>query len=121
MKKSKLLFHAFMLLLSFGLAAFSANLRAEDIDIYVDNAASGDLPNVLFLIDNSANLSSRGLGCTAYANTSEVPSLGTNTAGGMIQCALVDTINSLPDGAMNMGIMAGNANGFATDVRSASD
>src|SRR6478672_3077980 len=67
------------------LAGFSANLHAEDIDIYMDNSTNGDLPNVLFVIDNSSNLASTwgGGGCTGYADKSGAPSLGTNTAGGV--------------------------------------
>ena len=98
------------------LAGVSANLHAEDIDIYMDNSSGGDLPNVLFVIDNSSNLASPwgGGGCAGDADGSGAPSLGTNTAGGVIQCALVDTLSTLPDDRLKIGLMTGNANGFGT-------
>lgn len=116
MKKIRNLVQSVLMLLALGAAAFSSGLHAEDIDIYLDNASEGELPNVLFVIDNSANLGSNwgGGGCAGYADGSGAPSLGTSTAGGVIQCSLVDTINSLPDDRLKVGIMSGNANGFAT-------
>lgn len=98
--------------------SYSAGLHAEDIDIYMDNPAGGTVPNVLFVIDTGASFSANADSCT-YASGGS-PSLG-NTAGGIEQCSLVNAIESLPDNAMNMGIMVTNTNGFATDVRSASD
>ena len=116
MIKIRIFLKAALLLSSLCLAAYSANLRAEDIDIYMDNATGGELPNVLFVVDNSANVGSTwgGGGCSSYADGTGAPSLGTNTAGGVIQCALVDTIRSLPNGRMKVGIMSGNANNFGT-------
>ena len=116
MKKVRTFVQLVLALSVLWLAAYSANLRAEDIDIYVDNSGTSGLPNVLFVIDNSANLASTwdGSGCSAYAGTTEAPSLGTGTAGGVIQCALVDSINSLPAGTLNIGVMAGNTGGYAT-------
>ncbi len=113
-----------LLVLAFSLMGFSAGLHAEDIDIYVDNATNDGVPNVLFVFDNGANFDAAvtGSGCAAYSGTTEAPSMGTNKAAGILQCALVEAIQSLPDtGAVNIGIMASNANGFASDVRSASD
>lgn len=102
--------------MALGALVFTGSARAEDIDIYMDNSADGDLPNVLFVIDNSSNLGSTwgGGGCAGYADGSGAPSLGTNTAGGVIQCSLVDTINGLPNDRLKVGIMSGNANGFGT-------
>jgi len=116
MKKIRIFLKAVLLLSSLWLGAYSANLHAEDIDIYMDNATGGELPNVLFVVDNSANVGSTwgGGGCSSYADGSGAPSLGIKTAGGVIQCALVDTIRSLPDGRLKVGIMSGNANGFGT-------
>lgn len=123
MKKLQTIAQAVLVPLALWMSAYSANLRAEDIDIYVDNAVTAGAPNVLFIMDNSSNVAStwNGGGCSAYTGTTEAPSLGTNTAGGVIQCALVDAINSLPNGALNVGLMVGNSNGFAADVRSSSD
>ena len=39
------------------LAAFAASANAEDIDIYMSVPPSSDLPNILFVLDNSANWS----------------------------------------------------------------
>lgn len=116
MKKIRSLVQSMFMLLALGSAAYTSNLRAEDIDIYLDNASQGEIPNVLFVLDNSSNLGSTwgGGGCRGYADGSGAPSMGTNTAGGIIQCALVDTLNGLPNGRLNVGIMVGNANGYAT-------
>jgi type IV pilus assembly protein PilY1 len=110
MKKIK----ALLLVLVGMLAGYSITLRAEDVDIYVDNAGTSGIPNVLFVIDNGANFSANAkIGCSAYSGTTTAPSLGTTTGSGILQCALVDAIKSLPDGAMNIGVLVSNANGFA--------
>ncbi|HYF20459.1 MAG TPA: hypothetical protein VEA40_21520, partial [Ramlibacter sp.] len=114
--------HYFLALLAMVLAGWSATLRAEDIDIYVDNASTAGTPNVLFVMDNGANFSANAqVGCSAYTGTTEAPSLGTSTGAGILQCALVDAIGSLPDGAMNIGVLVSNANNFANDTRAATD
>jgi len=111
---------AFLMFLSFVLMGFSASLRAEDTDIYVDNATNSGVPNVLFVMDTGANFSSSAaVPCTAYASGG-APSLG-DTAGGVEQCALVDAISALADGSVNIGILVNNNNNFATDTRSTSD
>lgn len=108
--------HAFFLLLAIAVMGYSASLRAEDIDIYVDNPVNNAVPNVLFVIDTGANFSSSApVPCTAYASGGS-PSMG-GTAGGIEQCALVDGISALIDGSVNVGIMVNNNNGFATDVQ----
>ncbi len=116
MKTIKKFAQTVLAVMALGALVASGSARAEDIDIYMDNSAGGDLPNVLFVIDNSSNVGSTwgGGGCTAYADGSGAPSLGTKTAGGVLQCSLVDTINGLPDDRLKIGIMAGNANGFGT-------
>ncbi|MES2999608.1 MAG: hypothetical protein V4787_02875 [Pseudomonadota bacterium] len=99
---------------------YSASPRADDIDIYVDNSTNDGIPNVLFVMDTGANFSSSAaVPCTAYGSGG-APSLG-NTAGGIEQCALVDAINSLGDGTVNIGILVNNNNNFGTDVRSSGD
>jgi type IV pilus assembly protein PilY1 len=110
MKKIK----AILLVLAGMLAGYSATLRAEDVDIYVDNASNSGVPNVLFVIDNGANFSANAkVGCSAYSGTATAPSLGTTTGSGILQCALVDAINTLPDGVMNIGVLVSNATNFA--------
>lgn len=105
----KKLLPAVAMLLCVGLAI------AEDIDVYVDNAATSGVPNVLFVIDNGANFEASGgsTPCTAYSDGSgDVPSLGSSN-GGIQQCALVNAISSLPNGTVNIGLLVGNANNFA--------
>ena len=87
--------------------------RSEDIDIYTDSAANSGLPNVLFVIDNGANFEAAGgsTACAAY-NSGGAPSLGASN-GGIQQCALVNAIEALPAGTVNIGILVGNANNFA--------
>jgi type IV pilus assembly protein PilY1 len=110
MKKIKTL----LLVLAGMLASYSVTLRAEDVDIYVDNGANSEAPNVLFVIDNGANFSANAkAGCKAYSGTTTPPSLGTTTASGILQCALVEAISSLPDGVMKIGVLVSNANSFA--------
>jgi type IV pilus assembly protein PilY1 len=109
-----------VLLFAAVLMGYSSALRADDTDIYVDNAATNGKPNVLFVIDTGANFSSVApVPCTTYASGG-APSLG-NTAGGIEQCALVDTIEGLADSSVNIGILVNNNNNFGTDVRQAGD
>lgn len=88
--------------------------QAEDIDLYSAAASvtGTDLPNVLIILDNAANFNASAAACT-YADTGGAPSLG-NTTGGIEQCAMVNAINSLPVGTVNIGIMAYNKNGMDT-------
>lgn len=111
----------FLVLLALVLMGYSATLRAEDVDIYVDNAGTAGVPNVLFVMDNGADFSADAkIPCNFYTGTTEVPSLG-GKAAGIEQCALVDVINALPEGAVNIGILTSNGNNFAVDVRNAND
>lgn len=106
---------AFFLLVAMVLMGYSASLRAEDIDIYVDNSTNDAVPNVLFIMDNGANFSAsaNGTGCTAYGDGSgEAPSLGSAKASSILQCALVNAINALPNGAVNIGVALSNASNF---------
>jgi type IV pilus assembly protein PilY1 len=114
---------SFLVLLAMLLASFSASLRAEDTDIYVDNSGTSGTPNVLFILDNGANFSATasGSGCSSYTGTSTAPSMGGSTSAGMLQCALVDAINSLPDGSVNIGVMVSNGNGYGSDTRAGTD
>lgn len=97
-------------LLLFHLAAF-----AEDVDLFVGLPASAsNLPNLLLIMDNSANFSASAPNCT-YPDGS-APSLN-GTTGGVEQCALYAAIQGLEvnaDGSakMNIGLMAFNASGF---------
>ena len=115
--------NAFLLVFAILMMGFSAGLRAEDTDIYVDNSTNDAAPNILFVMDNGANADAAvsGGGCSAYSGTTVAPSLGVK-AFGVLQCALVDAINALPDtGAVNIGLMVSNASGYATDVRNPGD
>ncbi|WP_158290113.1 PilC/PilY family type IV pilus protein [Ramlibacter sp. WS9] len=110
MKKFQLL----ALMLATLLVGYSASLHAEDTDIYVSNTVEGEVPNVLFVLDNGANFSSstNGEGCSAYTGTTEAPSLGTDAESGILQCALVNAINSLGDSKVKIGLVVSNANNF---------
>lgn len=85
-----------------GAAVFLAGVscaRAEDIDIYSLPPGAADLPNVLFLIDNSANWSANlpGSGrCTHWPDTgTPLPSSDASTKAGAQLCALVTVIERL--------------------------
>jgi len=65
-------------------------LNAEDIDLFVGSAAGTNLPNVLFVIDNTANWN------TAFANE---------------MTALANTLNSMPENKFNIGIMLSTETG----------
>ena len=109
---------AVFLLIACLLMGYSATLHAEDTDIYVNNAATAGTPNILLVMDTSASFSSSADSCT-YASGG-APTLN-GSAGGVEQCALVDAIESLANGAVNIGLMVINTNGFADDVRATSD
>lgn len=100
----------------------SALVRAEDIDIYTGfSPSASNPPTVLLVWDNAANNSSSAQDvCTQYADGSGAPSLGTNTAAGMEQCAMVNallTLRSDPDllGKVKIGLMIFNKNGFSNN------
>ncbi|MDP4030529.1 MAG: PilC/PilY family type IV pilus protein [Gallionella sp.] len=98
-----------LVLLLYALLGHASCSLAEDTDIY--SGGSSDTPNVLMVMDTGANFSSNAANpCTAYASGG-APSLG-GTGGGVEQCALVDAIESLPLGAVNIGLMVNNGNNF---------
>ena len=78
--------------------------RAEDIDIYVDNAGTTGSPNVLFIFDNGANFSSNATNTCTYVDDGAVPSLG-STGGGVEQCTLYNTVYALKPDTVNIGLM----------------
>ena len=70
---------------------------ATDLDLYVNNvtgAVTADLPNVLFVIDNTANWSKPF---------------------GIEKAALVATLKNLPENKFNIGIMFGSETGKGAD------
>jgi type IV pilus assembly protein PilY1 len=112
----------FLLAMSAMLVLWSPQGHADDIDIYSGNPVSG-VPNILFVMDTGANFSnSAAVPCTAYsvAAGGGAPSLG-DTAGGIEQCALVEALTALADGAVNIGILVNNDNNFGTDTRLPTD
>src|SRR5215216_6732572 len=95
----------------FLLAALCAGLphaaRAEDIDIYTTSgAASTDIPNVLLMLDNSANWSaSLSVGNCYYKNNgvtttdgpkADNPGKEQGTKMAIEKCALYNVIDALP-------------------------
>ncbi len=82
-----------------------SSAHAEDIDIYSDKPRTGDVPNVLIVLDNGANFSASAGNCTYVDGTA--PSLN-GTAGGIEQCALYNVVSGLPAGAINLGVMMFN-------------
>lgn len=112
-----------------GLLSLSCASQAEDIDIYSGLGTAVNTPNVLFVMDNSANFeaSSGGVTCKQQTNGSLVinASAGTATAmsgtvGGIEQCALWNVVKNLPvnaDGTarLNIGFMMYNGSNI-TDI-----
>lgn len=91
--------------------------NAEDIDLYSSAASvtGTDLPNVLFVWDNTASANASAPACTYADGTS--PSLGA-TSQGIEQCALYNAVFSLPvqsngTAVVNIGIMVYNAAGLS--------
>ncbi|PKO60934.1 MAG: hypothetical protein CVU24_10870, partial [Betaproteobacteria bacterium HGW-Betaproteobacteria-18] len=105
-------FRLILLGLMVTLLGLSSLTRAEDIDLYSDNAGTTGLPNVLLVLDNAANFSASA-GTCAYVNDGTaggtVPSLN-GTAGGIEQCAIYNVVSSLPADSVNLGLMVYNAN-----------
>ncbi|HSC63619.1 MAG TPA: PilC/PilY family type IV pilus protein [Caldimonas sp.] len=86
--------------------AIVAPARAEDIDIYADPNAANDVPNVLFVLDNSANWSSSipAADCF-YKDGNVVTTTGPKASNpgqeqgkkmAIEKCALYNLINALP-------------------------
>ncbi len=102
--------HALLSVAACALLVLSTAARAEDIDIYVDNAGTTGLPNVLFVLDNAASFSSSATNsCTYIGTAGEAPSLGA-TAGGVEQCALYNTVYALQADTVNIGLMVYESN-----------
>ncbi|MEJ6022720.1 hypothetical protein [Ramlibacter sp. PS4R-6] len=114
MKKLNYIF----VLLAFVLMGYSSGLRADDTDIYVSDGGTNGVPNVLLVIDTAASFSADASSCTFGTGGSPIPN---GKAAGIEICALVDAINALPNGSVNIGIMTTNSNNYANDVRSTSD
>lgn len=87
---------------------FSVTSRADDIDIYSNITASGDLPNVMIVLDSSANFNGNAPPCT-FIDSATTPGYNTK-AGGIEQCALNNVIYNLPVNTVNIGVMIYNAN-----------
>lgn len=94
----------------------------EDIDIFVNTPATGDLPNVLLVLDTSANWgASAANACATYADGTPGPDPSKEQGKKIAiqKCALVNTLLALPTNAdgsakFRVGIMymnAPNANG----------
>ena len=88
--------------------------QAEDIDLYSSAASvtGADLPNVLFVLDNSASFNAANTAPCTYADGGGTPSMISKNSG-IEQCALNNAINALPVNTVNVGIMIYNANGFS--------
>ena len=94
------------LLLCLGLAACALPVAAEDIDIYSGINTSSDLPNVLLILDNSANWSSsipapdcyykeNGV-LTAVGPKASNPGKEQGTKMAIEKCALYNLVDALP-------------------------
>lgn len=94
---------------------FPLGIQAEDIDIYANPATSGSAPNMLVVIDNSANFSASATNSCKYADDNTSPGLG-GSAAGIEQCAIYNAIYALPTpggrGVVNIGFMGFNENQF---------
>lgn len=87
-----------------GFAALSLPVAAEDIDIYA-GVSNGDIPNVLLILDNSANWGSSIPGAPCYYKNNGVvatppvgpiPSVEQGRKIAIEKCALYNVIDSLP-------------------------
>jgi type IV pilus assembly protein PilY1 len=82
------------------LCALLAPAHAEDIDIYADPSSATDVPNVLFLLDNSANWSSSIPAAPCFYKEGGVTSaIGPQDQGKKVaieQCALYNLVDALP-------------------------
>lgn len=77
------------------LLLFSSMLRSEDIDIYSSNSSGGvNTPNMMFVLDSSANSDGAFGGCAYYDTTG--PSLNGSKVLGNEQCALVNIVHDMP-------------------------
>lgn len=93
---------------------------SSDIDVY-SSVGSGSTSNVLFVLDSSANWNANLKHTCTYNDDKSSPSKG-QTKGGMEQCALYNTINSMQpntDGTapFNIGFMVFNETNVDTGAR----
>jgi len=112
------------LLLAVGAAALALPASSEDIDIYTVVNTSGDLPNVLLMLDNSANWSAsisvddcyykEGGVTTTEGPKASNPNSEQGTKMAIEKCALYNVIDALPvktgagpddDAKFNVGLM----------------
>lgn len=112
------------LLLSLGIAALALPAASEDIDIYTVGNTNSDLPNVLVMLDNSANWSAslsvddcfyRDNGVTTTDGPKATnPNSEQGTKMAIEKCALYNLIDALPtksgadpdsDALFNVGLM----------------
>ena len=126
---SRILTHAACL----AAGVFWASANADDIDLYSSPISASDLPNVIILLDNSANWSAtltapncyykEGGVATTVGPKATAPNKEQGTKMGVEKCALYNVVDALPTtdtGAamFNIGIMlfnespASNAGGY---------
>jgi len=96
---SAILRRFFALLGAAVLLAAPGRAPAEDIDIYSLPPGAGDLPNILFLIDNSANwgadVTNRGSCANWPDNGASLPNYDSSKKSGAQLCALVTVVERL--------------------------
>lgn len=99
---------------------------SSDIDIYGSTPASGDLPNVLFVLDNTANWNANNFQPDCYYKENGVlTTTGPSTQGkkfSIEQCALYNVIDALPTGSggaalFNIGFMVFNPSNVSAGAR----
>lgn len=94
----------------------------SDIDIYTGGTGGGNAPNVLFMLDSSANWNAKLTHNCKYSDDNTSPSKG-QTKGGLEQCALYNAIAALevpPTGGaakVNIGLMVFNETNVSTGAR----
>lgn len=92
------------------LSLLSGVVLAEDIDLFVGKStASSDAPNVLLVLDNSANFEASVdfAGCPGVAAW---PTTLGNTAAAVEQCAIYKVVEALEPDRLNLAIMTYNGN-----------
>lgn len=104
------------------LLVWSGTGLADDIDLYAGlSPSAGDPPTVLLIWDNAANTAASASPiCTSYSDGSGAPSLGTDTAAGMEQCAMVNALLALANdpallGKIKVGLMVFNKNNIGSN------
>ncbi|HEU0200022.1 MAG TPA: hypothetical protein VFR86_06260, partial [Burkholderiaceae bacterium] len=88
--------------LSAALLLSTAAAQAEDIDLYAMNASAADIPNVLFVIDNSGNWNASlpsATRCNVYADGTALDSADSGSKVGIELCALFKVVTNLANSA----------------------